>query len=264
MTSLRFAVSGDQGPRLVLVHELGGSLESWDGVAERLEGSHRLLRYDLRGASGSSWPPGLADHVADLAALVDEIGFTAPLHLVSCAAGGLVTLAFAQHYPYRVASHVFCAPAVTTDAPRRAYLENRAALCRRDGMAAIAEASLDRSYPAECRGDAALFAAYRARFLSHNPADYAEANLLLARTDMAETIAALETPCLLLAGTHDTLRPPDEVRGLALSFRRASIATVTSGHIMPVHAPQAVADHIRRFTAAHPQPQAARLQQALS
>jgi 3-oxoadipate enol-lactonase len=264
MTSLRFAASGEAGPRLVFVHELGGSLESWDSVAARLEGDHRLLRYDLRGASGSSSPLTLADHVTDLVALVDELGFAAPLHLVSCAAGGLVTLAFARRHPDRVASLVLCAPAITTDAPRRAYLENRAALCRRDGMAAIAEASLDRSYPAECRGDAALFAAYRARFLSHNPADYAEANLLLARTDMAETIAALETPCLLLAGTLDPLRPPDEVRRLASSFRRASIATVTSGHIMPVHAPEAVGDHIRRFTAAHPQPQAARLQQALS
>jgi 3-oxoadipate enol-lactonase len=47
---LRYELSGN-GPRtVVLIHEMGGSLESWDEVAPRLATSRRVLRYDTRGA----------------------------------------------------------------------------------------------------------------------------------------------------------------------------------------------------------------------
>ena len=34
---------------IVLVHEMGGTLESWDGVAPLFAPSRRVLRYDFRG-----------------------------------------------------------------------------------------------------------------------------------------------------------------------------------------------------------------------
>ena len=50
--SIRFqwsALSGD-APVLVLIHEMGGSLESWNGVFETLTLRFNVLRYDVRGA----------------------------------------------------------------------------------------------------------------------------------------------------------------------------------------------------------------------
>ena len=47
---LRYELSGTGDRTLVLVHEMGGSLESWDGVAPRFAESRRVLRYDTRGA----------------------------------------------------------------------------------------------------------------------------------------------------------------------------------------------------------------------
>ena len=41
------------GPVVVLLHELGGTLHSWDAVAPKLAARYRVLRYDQRG-SGSS------------------------------------------------------------------------------------------------------------------------------------------------------------------------------------------------------------------
>ena len=46
---LRCELSG--GDRtLMLVHEMGGSPESWDDVAPRFSKSRQVLRYDTRGA----------------------------------------------------------------------------------------------------------------------------------------------------------------------------------------------------------------------
>lgn len=46
---LRYELSGKGDRTLVLVHEMGGSLESWDDVSPRFGESRRVLRYDTRG-----------------------------------------------------------------------------------------------------------------------------------------------------------------------------------------------------------------------
>ena len=48
--SLHYELAGARGPSVVLLHELGGTLTSWDAVAPRLAGRYRVLRYDQRGA----------------------------------------------------------------------------------------------------------------------------------------------------------------------------------------------------------------------
>ena len=50
---LRYELSGAGAQTLVLVHEMGGTLESWDHVLPRLAGTRRILRYDTRGAGMS-------------------------------------------------------------------------------------------------------------------------------------------------------------------------------------------------------------------
>jgi 3-oxoadipate enol-lactonase len=47
---LRYALEGKGERTLVLVHEMGGSLESWEDAARRFAESRRVLRYDCRGA----------------------------------------------------------------------------------------------------------------------------------------------------------------------------------------------------------------------
>ena len=48
------AVSGSGKTTLVLVHEMGGTLDSWDQVMPALTNSRRVLRYDTRGAGLSA------------------------------------------------------------------------------------------------------------------------------------------------------------------------------------------------------------------
>src|SRR5512146_2482268 len=70
--ALRCELSGAGDRTLVLVHEMGGSLESWDDVAPRFAKSRRVLRYDTRGAGLSQKVRGeltldtMADDIAAL------------------------------------------------------------------------------------------------------------------------------------------------------------------------------------------------------
>src|SRR5947209_170838 len=47
--SIHFELAG-QGPSVVLLHEMGGTLDSWDGIAPALSKRFRTLRYDQRGS----------------------------------------------------------------------------------------------------------------------------------------------------------------------------------------------------------------------
>ena len=73
---LRCELSGGGDRTLVLVHEMGGSLESWDDVAPRFAKARRVLRYDTRGAGMSQKVRGeltLETMADDIAALLDHL-----------------------------------------------------------------------------------------------------------------------------------------------------------------------------------------------
>ena len=74
--SLRYELSGAGDDTLVLVHELGGSLESWDDVLPEFQKHFRVLRYDQRGFGLSEkvkGPLDLNDMAADIAGLLDAL-----------------------------------------------------------------------------------------------------------------------------------------------------------------------------------------------
>jgi 3-oxoadipate enol-lactonase len=246
--SLHYAVGG-AGSAMILFHELGGGLRSWDGVIGALLAQFRVLRFDQRGHGLSEKirvPFSMADHANDAMALAAHAGLGGRAWLVGAAAGAAAALEFALRFPDRVAGLVLCSPALSTDAARREFLDARVCRAQEAGMRAIAETSLDRSYPDEDRTDR-RFADYRARWLANDPVAYGLANRALIEADFDAVLPSLAHPCLLLAGTRDVLRPPAYVRSLAARIANAQYAELDSGHVMPVQAPHALAEQILRF-----------------
>ena len=241
--TLRFALSGKWAHGLVLIHELGGGLESFDAVVCRLDHRFRILRYDQRGAGLSEKPRErftLDNHVRDLAGLLAASGLEPPVLLGGVAAGAAIAVAYALARPASVIGLVLCSPALTVPAERRDYLAARSTLAARRGMRAIAEATLDRSHPPALRGDGTTFAAYRARFLANDPVTYGYANMAVVDATLATQLGALRLPCRVLAGRHDLLRPPAPVAAIAERIPGATFAIVESGHLMSVQAPDAL------------------------
>jgi 3-oxoadipate enol-lactonase len=252
--TLRYQVTG-QGPQtLVLLHELGGSLESFDMLMPRLGDGLRVLRHDLRGAGLSEKPRtgfSFDDHVTDLRKLLIATGIDGPVHVAGVAAGAAIAVSFALRYSDRVSSLALCAPALGVDEDRIQYLSRRSELCMRDGMRAVAADTLDRSYPKAMRRDHVAYLSYLGRFLANDPVGYAHNNRAFAKVNLFGRLSDLPHRCLLLAGAHDPLRPPDQVAALARLLPHAELATVASGHLMPVQAP---AEMARRLTAFIAQP----------
>jgi NAD(P)-dependent dehydrogenase (short-subunit alcohol dehydrogenase family)/pimeloyl-ACP methyl ester carboxylesterase len=74
-------------PVVILVHGYPDNLSVWDGVAERLAGRFRVVRYDVRGHGESGAPDGRDGYRVDalgddLRAVKDAVSSDVPVHLV--------------------------------------------------------------------------------------------------------------------------------------------------------------------------------------
>ena len=249
---LRYALSGEGHQTLVLVHEMGGTLESWDMLVPQLDPRFRVLRYDTRGAGISTKarsPLSIDTMAQDLEALLDALGVDGPVLLAGCAVGGAIALHVAATRPWRVRGLIAMGPATGIPEERRQAILDYADTVQRDGMAAVAETELARSYPEILRGDAARFRSFRARWLANDPDSYAAIYRMLAGLEMQAGIASIRCPALFMAGQHDPLRPPAMIEPLSRLVSGASFQAVESGHFMAVQTPEIVAEAFNLFLA---------------
>src|SRR5258705_7419303 len=208
---LRYELSGKGDRTLVLVHEMGGSLESWDDVAPRLAETRRVLRYDTRGAGMSQkvrGELGIDTMAGDIAALLDALGIAGKVALAGVAVGGGIALHFAARYPERASAIAVGSPATGVAPDRRAAALERIAKVEALGMAFAVEDSMRNGYAPELRGDISRFERFRARWLGNDPASYATIYRMLAGTDMQGELTRLRFLVLVIGGRLNRLRPP--------------------------------------------------------
>lgn len=250
--ALRHELSGQGATTIVLVHEMGGTLESWDDVVPLLSAGRRVLRYDTRGAGMSEKlraTPELDGMTDDVAGLLDALAIEGRVVLAGVAVGAAIAINFALRHPARTAALIAMGPATGVSGERRTATLQRAAEVERGGMRAIMEGSLAAAYPPALRQDVSRFERFRARWLGGDPASFAAINRMLTEYDLAPRLHELACPTLVLAGIHDPLRPPALVQALSASIPDARFQALEAGHFMSWQAPALVATTIAGFLA---------------
>jgi 3-oxoadipate enol-lactonase len=247
---LRYELSGKGERTLVLVHEMGGSLESWDDVVPRFSSSRCVLRYDTRGAGLSQKIRGelhidtMAD---DIAALLDALKISGKVALAGIAVGGAIALHFAARYPERASAVVAGSPATGVAAERRPAALERVAKIEGAGMGFAVEDSMKNGYAPELRGDARRFEQFRARWLGNDPASYATVWRMLAGTEIEGELARLNCPVLVIGGHFDRVRPPALAESTAKTIPGARYVELRTGHYMSVQTPDLISECIDEF-----------------
>jgi 3-oxoadipate enol-lactonase len=238
--SLNYELAGARGPAVVLLHELGGTLHSWDAVAPPLAARYHVLRYDQRGS-------GLSEKVRqefsndvlvdDFEALAKAVGLKPPYHFVTVAAAATQALRFLEKHPGDVGALVLCNPAPGVDASRAAALDERAAFAAREGMRASLPTTLALSYPPQL-GERSAYEAYLGRYLANDPVCFGFAFRALARTNMLHMLPQIRCPAMVVAGRHDTVRPHAGSAELAKKIPGARFEVIQAGHFMPTQGPE--------------------------
>ena len=247
--SLRYAIEGSGKP-LVLIHEMGGSMESWGLVAPLLSGKRRVIRYDTRGAGFSEKVRGqltIDTMTDDLMALLNGLGVTERTVLAGTAVGGAIALHAAVRFPDRIRALVVTSPATFLPPENRAATLARVEDFERNGVRVAFEATAANGYPEELRGDGARFAAWRARWLGNDPTSFAAVYRMLAETDLTPELPSIKCPVLVIAGEHDGGRPPARVEPIAKAIPGAQFKVLPTGHYAGWQTPELIAAEIGVF-----------------
>ena len=251
-TSLRYELSGSGPSTLVLVHEMGGTLDSWDQVLPALNNTRQVLRYDTRGAGLSEKIQGKVtfdDMADDLAALLDAIGIHGKVALAGTAVGAAIAIHFAVHAA-RTAALVVTSPATGVAADRRQATLDRATAAETKGMRSIAEAGIANSYPPEVRHNAEEFRKFRARWLANDPQSFAAINRMLADSTVTDDVSRIACPTLVVGCRQDRLRPPAASKAIAESIPGAEYLEINSGHFAGIQTPGLVSQAFHGFLSA--------------
>ncbi len=244
--SLRYDLSGSGDETVVLIHEIGGSIESWDEALPAFQTEFRVLRYDQRGfgLSEKTRVITMDGIVADLLALLDALQIRGPVHLAGCAMGAAIALAFAGRLSTRVARVVAASPATWASANRAAG-QKRIEDTERGGLRAVEQVSLSASYPERMRVlNPVRYERFRRRWLGNDPE--AMAAILRMSTnpefDLSPDLARITAPTLVIGCAHDGIRTPEMVAKAAALIPGARYVEASSGHFMAVETPELFVD----------------------
>jgi 3-oxoadipate enol-lactonase len=236
-----FAGPQDAGV-VVLSNSLGTTLAMWEPQAAALARDHRVLRYDLRGHGRSPVPEApysIADLGSDLLALLDRNGI-ARASLFGVSLGGMVSMWVAVHAPERVDRLILCSTSAVMGPPE-SWTE-RAALVRREGTAAVADAVVARWFTrAFAAAQPDVVARIRGQLAATPAEGYAGCCEAIREMDQRPDLPAIAAPTLVIAAEGDPSTPPAHARTIAGLIPGARLEVLDRGaHLVNVEAPDVV------------------------
>lgn len=238
-------------PTVLLVHGLLSDHRMWDRVTELVSRDHAVLRCDLRGHGRSSAPPApytMAQLADDVPALLDGLGIDR-VHFVGTSLGGMIGQQVGARFGQRLLSLTLANTGAAQTA-RQAW-EDRIAVVRRSGVAALADATIDRWFPAAFqRAMPGEIARMRSILLDTSDEGYigcASAVRDLAQLDL---LPLIQVPTLVVAGTLDEAIPHAATARIAQLVPGARLVSLPTGHQAAVEQPEAFAQAWREFASA--------------
>ena len=242
---LTYAEHGPRAaPAVVLLHGFPLDRSMWDDQVGALAARFRTIVPDLRGHGRSEAPPGpytMADHVADVARLLDRLGIDRAA-LVGLSMGGYVTANFLAAHPERAWAAALVDTRAEGDTEQtRASREVQAKEIEAAGMGPFVEAGIPRMFAAKTVAERPdLVERYR-RMVgpARPPAVVAALQGLASRPDVTPALREVRCPTLVVVGSEDVVTPPSDARRIAETVPGAELEIIEGvGHLSNMEAPE--------------------------
>jgi len=249
-----FSVEGEGEP-LFLIHGIGASRHSWDGLLVHLRHRFRCIGYDLRGHGKSPLVPppfGLDDLVDDLEALRAELGLERA-HVIGHSLGGMIGPAYARRHPHRVKSLGLLSTAAGRTPEDSAKVRGVVDAMREKGIAPVLDALKDRWFTPEFalrRPD--VIEARMKQVLATDAGVFLTVFDIYAETEMAPWLKEVSAPSLVLTGEFDGGCPPRLNAFIADELPHSELVVLEGlRHAILLEAPDRVAPPVRDFLLRH-------------
>lgn len=249
-----FSVEGE-GPDVIMVHGIGASRHSWDGLIGHLRGGFRCISYDLRGHGKSPIPRppySLEDLVADLEMLRAELGIQRA-HIMGHSLGGMIGPAYALAYPDRVRSLGIFSTAAGRTEDDSAKVKGVVRSMREKGIAPVLETLKDRWFTPE-------FSARRPEIIERRMQQVIDCDAevflsvfdIYAETEMAPWLHRVKAPSLVLTGENDGGCNPRLNKFIAGEMQNSELVILPElRHAILLEAPDKVAPPVLDFLRRH-------------
>jgi pimeloyl-ACP methyl ester carboxylesterase len=245
---------GTAVPPLLLIHGLGGSLESWRPLLAQMPGRD-VVMVDSPGAGRSAVPvlpirmPAIADRVAGAARALG----VEQAHILGYSHGGLVAQEVARRHPALVRRLILVATTMGIPAiPARPKVQRAMLSTRRHHDPAAAERDISLVAGGRTARDPVVLAAILADRAAHPPSrlGYRYQQLAVIGWSSYLWLPRLQAPTLVLHGEDDPAVPLMNARMLARRIPDAQLETIPgAGHMLLFDEPGRAAPILERFLA---------------
>lgn len=246
--TLHYEIDGPAlAPALVMSNSLGTTLAMWAPQMAALTSRYRVLRYDTRGHGRSTvgdTPFDIARLGEDVLAIMDDAGI-AHAHFCGLSMGGMTGMWLAAHRPDRFDRFVLANTAALIGPP--SVWDTRIATVRRDGMAAIVPAVLERWFTEPFRRDSGHIGPVRDMLLAADPEGYAANCAAVRDGDLRAVLPGIAKPVLVIAGEHDLATTAAQGREVASAIPGARFASLEAAHLSNWELPEAFGELVMDF-----------------
>lgn len=246
---LHYVEEGEAGaPALILSNSLAADVTMWDRQVERWARRFRVVRYDQRGHGRSSAPGG--DYTMerlgrDALALMNHLSIERA-DWCGVSMGGMTGLWLAIHAPERLGRLVVANSAAHMGPP--ALWDGRIATARTHGMAALADATLERWFPADFRArESDLVSQVRRVIVGTKVDGYAGCCAAIRDMDLREEVAAIAHETLVIVGEKDPATPPVAGEWLHARIGGSRLAQLDAAHVSNLERPEEFGHLVEAF-----------------
>jgi 3-oxoadipate enol-lactonase len=229
----------EHAPVLMLSNSLGTNLHMWDEQVAPFTRHFRLVRYDRRGHGRSGAPNGpysMERLGRDVLAILDGLGIE-KVNWCGLSMGGMVGMWLGANAPNRVGKLILSN--TSSYFPDKPTWDGRIKLVRDQGLAAIADATMERWFTKEFRERSPqTVARTREVFLATNVEGYVGCGHAIRDMDHRPLLSKINAPTLVIAGRHDPATTLEAGEFIAQHTPKAELAVLETAHLANVEQPE--------------------------
>ena len=245
--TISYSVDGPaRAPLILFINSIGTTRELWSRQVAALRDRYRVITYDARGHGRSSAPDGeytIAQLGRDALAILDAEQ-AAAAHVCGISLGGITAMWLGVHAPDRV--RTLTAANTAARIASVPFWNERTAFVREKGMAALAEATMQRWFTEGFRArEPQTIQEFKTMVATCPPIGYLGCSAALRDEDLRDAIASIRCPVLAIAGRTDAATPPEGLQFIHDTIAGSTLVMLDAAHLSNVEQHEAFTAALR-------------------